>query len=259
MIGRLLLVVASFTIAVSSLQASRLQKIQPRFEKRQKEELLQLFYKTKKQLYTSSTISYKKGWNLFISPKEGIDIPRSFQNAKGLEIVTFDPVSKVWAVFPNDKKKENELYLESIEGGIPFFILAKKDGLVKLFPIKIINPCRNIFKNSYYETIEASGFNEGFVTNSNETFYAKSRYLTQHEKGTYKDTRILIAIPKIHDAKAAKHLYKYGPAVPKSYFLFTKEYEGKFFYLFNYHDKKCYKGIFPSERIPPFPFLKSYN
>ncbi len=246
-----------YLIAVSTLQAQTLLKIEPVFDKQQKKRLLRYFKEAKRNSDAPSRISYEKGWNLFIAPAKGIDVPRSFQKSGGVEIVTFDPVSKSWAVFPS-RNENTTLSLESIEGGIPFFILAKQGGKAELFPIKITQPCQEIFRDNRYETLEVSALKEGFTKNVNETFYAKSRYRTHHQKGTYKDTRILIAIPKIH-TQSTSPLYRYGPAIPKSYFLFSKAYAGKFFYIFSYHDKKCYKGVFPSPKIPPFPFLKSYD
>jgi hypothetical protein len=34
------------------------------------------------------------------------------------------------------------------------------------------------------------------------------------------------------------------------------EYEEVTFYVADYFEKKCYEGIFPSRKIPPFPVLK---
>jgi hypothetical protein len=83
---------------------------------------------------------------------------------------------------------------------------------------------------------------------------AKSRYFSHHEKGIYNDTRIVLIYPKL-EAKT-KRSYKYGPAMPKTFFEFSKEYEAKKFFVYDFKEQKCFEGIFPSMQIPPFPTLK---
>ncbi len=257
MAGVLLSLFIGVMATAQVLNAQGLSHIHPFFKKEQKETLMHLFSKRPNALEVKKSLRFEKGWNIFTSPNEGIDIPKTFQNNTGILVTTYEPLTKAWAVFPKPKGKD-EIFLDSIEGGVLFFVLAKDAGEVKLRSIPIPKPCSDIFHSDDYETLQDSGIDKSFAKNEKGTFFAKSRYYAHHQKGLYQDTRIVVAIPKI-SAKPSKNLYKYGPAIPKSYFLFTKEYEGKFFYVFSYHDKKCYKGIFPSQKIPPFPFLKSYD
>lgn len=256
MAGVLLPFFIAVAIATQVLSAQGLHRMTPFFTKEQKKALLHLFLKQQNIPQTQKTLYCQKGWNLFVSPKEGIDIVKTFAD-KNVTVVTYEPFSKYWAVFPKPKSKD-EIFLDSIEGGVVFFVLAKDITKIKLQPIAIQKPCSDIFHSKEYETLQDSGRDKGFVKNENGTFLAKSRYYAHHQRGLYQDTRVIVAIPKLK-AKPSNHLYKYGPAIPKTYFLFTKEYEGKFFYVFSYHDKKCYKGILPSIRIPPFPLLKSFD
>ena len=257
MAGVLLSLFIGVMATAQVLNAHGLPHIRPFFKKEQKEALLHLFSNRPNVLEVKKPFRYEKGWNIFTSPKEGIDIPRTFRNKTGMLVATYEPLTKVWAVFPKPKGK-NEIFLDSIEGGVVFFVLTKDAGEIQLKSIPIAKPCSDIFHSDVYETLQDSGIDKSFAKNEKGTFFAESRYYAKHQKGVYQDTRIVVGIPKI-EAKPTKYLYKYGPAIPKSYFLFTKEYEGKFFYVFSYHDKKCYKGIFPSQKIPPFPFLKSYD
>jgi hypothetical protein len=60
------------------------------------------------------------------------------------------------------------------------------------------------------------------------------------------------------DIKVKKSLKPkvYGTIEPRFRSEYPVEYEEVTFYVADYFEKKCYEGIFPSRKIPPFPVLK---
>ena len=98
-----------------------------------------------------------------------------------------------------------------------------------------------------------SGVGENKLS-KNQSLSIKTRYLTHHEKGIYNDTRVMLIYPNINTK--GKATYRYGPASPKIAMKYAKEYEEKEFYIYDYKMRKCFKGYFPSMRIPPYPTLK---
>ena len=105
-----------------------------------------------------------------------------------------------------------------------------------------------------FAVLTDSGMDEIYTDNKNKTMSVKSRYKTHYKIGIYDDTRVSLIYPKINTN--LKNEFKYGPAKPKIQLLYAKEYEGKKFYIYDYKEKKCFQGLFPSMKIPPFATLK---
>ena len=243
---------------VMSLFAKSVESIEPLFTELQQKQLLKELKSNKK--ISSNLLTIQKGWNLFLSTKNGIDIRKSFQNNLKIKfIITYDDISKLWAIYAPSHiyPKEKMLFLEYLEPNVKFFILANEDVKVNLKSTPISNSCTKFLNNPNFSSVLDSGISKEYSTQDN-IVSVKSRYFSHYKQGLYSDTRILVIYPK-QQGMMSKELYHYGSAIPKISLKFPKSYEEKTFYVFDFKDKKCYKGIFPSKKIPPFPMLKELN
>jgi len=241
----------------TTLFASLLQKVPNSFSSSEEELLLKEFSNSSSTLYTSKTYNLQKGWNKLRTPIDGIDLIQTFKDISKVKfVVTYDKTSKLWAMYTNDKnyKRNNLLFLKYLEPNITFFVLTKDDTKVDIKSIHINEACQKFVNNSLFDSIYDSGINKDIVVNNDNTMSIQSRYYSHHKRGLYDDTRVVLIYPKM--STKTKAILEYGPAKPKIKIKYAKEYENKNFYVYDYKLQKCYKGIFPSPKIPPFPILK---
>ncbi len=236
------------------LLATPLLQVAPSFSELERELLLKEF---SKNANVSQQYTPKKGWNIFTSPNGGVDVPASFKDISTIQLVaTYDPQSKRWATYSPDNNQRDEkiLFLNYLEPDVKFFVLAKKNTKVSFLSTKLNDSCRELQNDLSYDFVVDSGITTKQTFSKNKSISVKSRYYTHHKKGVYDDTRVMLIYPK--QKTISKASFRYGPATPKVALSFAKEYEGKKFYIYDYKAKKCFEGIFPSLRIPPFPVLK---
>ncbi len=237
-----------------TLLANSLQEASPSFSPKEREILSKEIPSTS-PFYNSKTYDLKKGWNSLTTPQDGVDVVKTFGEVSELKyIVVYDSVSKLWAVFSHEKLEGELLLLKYLEPNVTFFVLALSDTKVEIKSNTINVACQKILDDKQYNFLLDSGITQESAVSKDETMSAKSRYFSHHEKGIYNDTRIALIYPKIE--VKTKRSYKYGPALPKTFFEFSKEYEAKKFYVYDFKEQKCFEGIFPSMQIPPFPTLK---
>lgn len=205
----------------------------------------------------------KKGLNIFQSPPNGIDVKKTFQNhAEIILVCAFDPSSKKWAYFspsaynPNDAQA---LSLKYLEPNVKYYVFASKSSNLMIYANMMNEQCLGLLHSGKYNFFVNSIFDNKAAVTQDKSLALQTRYLTNYEKGMYDDTRVALLYPKIHTHLDHKRVYKYGPAIPKIALAFVKEYEGKVFYVYDYKFGKCYKGVFPSIKIPPFPILKELH
>ena len=115
--------------------------------------------------------------------------------------------------------------------------------------------CQTKMDDESYETLLDSGIKREKSFSHDGSVALESKYLSHYKRGVYNDTRAILIYPKLKEL-SKKKLYKYGPAQPRTHVYYDKAYEGKLFYVYDYLDKSCYEGIFPSMKIPPFSSLK---
>jgi len=254
-IKKLLLLIVTVTLSF----ANSLQNLAETLSPTEKATLLKEFSKASDKLYTDSSYELKKGWNSFTTPKDGIDIVKTFHDASKIKyVLTYYPKGKLWAIYAPHKSFRNMLFLKYLEPHITFFILAKKDTTVEIKSNHLNGICKSINKNTKkYASVTDSGIQRDYTLSSDAKILLQSRYYSHHDRGIYNDTRVTLIYPKIESD--TKKMFKYGPANPKIALKFPKAYEGKPFYVYDYKQKKCFKGYFPSERIPPFPMLRELN
>jgi len=249
----ILLLLASMLLEASSLSLER-------------KEIFLKELKKSPSLHTTKTYNLTKGWNTLTTPKDGVVVPQTFDSSKIQLVVAYDKESKLWATFSSyenfiapSMKSEKILFLKYLEPNTTFFVLANRDISVKINSIVINQSCKDIISNDSYADIINSVLDDDVTWSKDKTISIKTGYLTHHERGIYNETRVVLIYPKletktIHKPKETSYLY--GPAFPKVRLKYTKEYEEKKFYIFDYKVQKCYMGIFPSKRIPPFPILR---
>lgn len=238
-----------------TLFATPLQKVSSSFSLAQREELLQEFHK--KHHFVSSSYILERGWNLLSAPDDGIDVAKTFSDASVVSIVaTYEPSNKKWAVhsFEGLEKRRDLLKLLYIEPNVKFFVLAKREQKVTIISHTVMQKCKDLLLDDAYLFLRNSFLDKNATLSKDRTIALRSRYLTNQERGIYNDTRVMLIYPKI--AVHSKRSYKYGPAQPKIALEFAKEYENRSFYIYDYKYQKCYKGTFPSIKVPPFPFLQ---
>jgi len=240
-----------------TLFAASMQKVPHTFSDKEKELFLKELSSSSSTLYTSKVYSLKKGWNKLRTPKDGIDTIQTFKDISKVKfVVTYDNISKLWAMYTNDKnyKRDNLLFLKYLEPNITFFVLANKNVKVDIKSISINEACQKFIDNKLFDTIYDSGISKDIIANNNNTMSIQSRYYPHHKRGLYDDTRVVLIYPKINTK--TKATLDYGPAKPKIKIKYAKEYENKSFYVYDYKLQSCYKGVFPSAKIPPFPILR---
>lgn len=212
-------------------------------------------------LYSQNFYKLHAGWNYLHSHTNGVDVIKTFRGLKDIEFVyVYERFSKVWAGFSPVKEIQEKifhtriLFLKKIEPNVGFYVYAKKPLKVKIVSPLMSKRCQKILQSNDYSDITDSGIDAGMVYNKTKNIGIQSRYLSHYRRGIYDDTRITLIYPKLTSAKSAEH--KYGPAVPKSMIEYAKVYEGQKFYMYDYRVQKCYMGLFPSRKIPPFASLK---
>lgn len=233
------------------------QAVTNSFSPLERESLLKELLSSFTSIYNSKIYNLKNGWNKLDTPKNGIDVVKTFASVSQVQVVAaYDKVSNKWGVFTSEKMTDTKrlLFLKYLEPNTTFFVLANSSVSINIKSIEPSGFCKNIMNNNNYAHLTSSAFNKEAVHNINRSISIKSRYATEHEIGIYNESREMLIYPKI-DTKG-KATYKYGPANPKAFLKYAKEYEEKVFYIYKYKTQKCYKGVFPSMRVPPYPILE---
>lgn len=237
------------------LFAKPLQNLSSSFSSKEKDEFLHISSNTKNNLYNLTFYNLKKGWNQLTTPKDGVDTFKTFKENISY-VVTYDKVSKLWAIYsPFKRIKGKVLLLEYLEPNITFFVLATKDIKIDIKSNFIDDKCRNFIDNGKYNYILDSGIDMGEYIDTKNNITIKSRYFSHHELGFFRETRVMLIYPRLDSFDDGVKL-TYGPANPKIVIKYDKNYQNKIFYVYDYKYKKCFKGAFPSKKIPPFPLLE---
>ena len=244
-----------FLLSVTLSFATPLQNLAHTLSPVEKAALLKEFSNSSK-LHTTSFYELKKGWNSLTAPADGINVVETFHDASKIKyVLTYYKLGKLWAIYAPRESFNDMLFLKYLEKGVKFFVLAKEDIKVTIKSNSISQSCKKYADDTAnYTTLTDSGIKESYTESRDNTISLQSRYYSHHTRGIYNDTRITLIYPK--QKRTTKRTLKYAPAIPKMAILFAKEYEGKIFYAYDFKEKKCFKGVFPSKRIPPFPLLK---
>ncbi|QSZ40613.1 hypothetical protein GJV85_00255 [Sulfurimonas aquatica] len=216
--------------------------------------------KNTSKLHPKDSYELTKGWNRLTSPKNGIDTVETFSELKEVKFVyVYDKLSAAWAGFSADDKILQEirntriLDLKYIEPNISFYVYVSKRVKVNIENTDVSKICKDKIASGF-ETLLSSGINENLIFNKEKSVGLKSRYMSHYRRGVYSDSRVLLIYPKIR--AASKKLLKYGPGSPRVILNYAKEYEDREFYVFDYFEKSCYKGKYPSMKMPPVPTLR---
>lgn len=211
--------------------------------------------------YEKNSYTIKKGWNYLSSHENGVDVEETFAAHKEIDFVyVYDKVTEAWAGFSADKNLRvlmsttKIIHLEDIEKNTGFYLYSNKNIKIQIKSKKLNDICKQYIDNSKNAIITDSGTDTAVSYNEDKSMGIKSRYISHYKRGIYSDSRVTLIYPKLN--VTSKVRLKYGPAKPKTLMTFAKEYEGTEFYIYSYKDEKCFKGIFPSEMIPPFSGLK---
>lgn len=244
----------------SILPAKYLPEVTPLFGHKEQTQLLKQFNSTSTiKLNPSNKYIIKKGWNKFFTPKDGIDVIKTFQNISTIKFVlTYDRVSKLWAGFTLEQSMlvdiKKMLLLKYLEPNVTFFILSDRDVMLETKHSSINSICKKIMHDKKYNFIIDSGIDDKPTYAKDDSIAVMPRYRSHFTRGVYDDTRIVLIYPKIKTDKNASK--KYGPAEPFILLKYAKEYENTKFYIYDYLQNRCSSGIFPSRKMPPSPFLK---
>ena len=214
-------------------------------------------------LKRGNTYIIHKGWNYFNTPKDGIDIVKSFHKIENIQFIySYDKVSKVWAGYSPHKELQMKmastriLNLRYIEPHRGFYIYASQTLRVKIEATVINKQCQSILDKGYSLLI-ATGIDKKAVYNSEKTLSIKSRYASHYRRGIYNDSRVALIFDTAKASlKSSNKLNKYGPVNPSVIIEYDKSLENSWFFIFDYFQKECYRGIFPSKKIPPFSTLQ---
>lgn len=217
----------------------------------------------KMPIHESEFYNVKKGWNYFGSTKNGIAIEKTFSNYKEIKFIyTYDKHSSVWAGYSSDKEISNKmlqrriLLLNYIEPEKGFYVYSDENVEVKVKSIAMAGTCKEKLDTGKYDTLVSSGANIDMAYSDAKNIGIKSRYLSHHKKGVYDDTRVMLIYSKQNISSDEEKLLHYGPAVPKVMLAYEEGYQNSNFYVYDYLKKECYRGVFPSRKIPPFSTLK---
>ncbi|MEA1919746.1 MAG: hypothetical protein U9N52_07905 [Campylobacterota bacterium] len=220
---------------------------------------------TQKALLSSATdektvlnekLEIKKGWNVFLASKEGLDLKKTFSQNHSITIVAiFEPITKFWALYTDEKIPQKHLQLNFIEPHKTFFVLSEKDLELPIHSRTIDSICQKIIEDTELSLLYDTGNSKKKTLSLEQDISITSRYYNHEYNGIYDDSRVVLLYKKIPNAKKTT-LLRYGPAVPKVLIEYAKAYENEFFYVYDYVEKSCYKGIFPSLEVPPFPLLQ---
>jgi len=235
--------------------ASSLQNLAHTFSQDEKVALLKEFSNPLK-LHIGSSYQLKEGWNKLLTPQDGVNVVKTFHDTSKIKyVVTYYKTGKLWAIYAQNESFNDMLFLKYLEPNVTFFVLAKKDSFVEIESNHLNSPCQALVDDvQHYGFLTDSGISREYTLSDDKKISLQSRYYSHHDRGIYNDTRVTLIYPKLKSDR--KRGFKYGPAIPKIAVKFTKAYEGKQFYVYDYKDKKCYKGVFPSLKIPPFPVLE---
>jgi hypothetical protein len=211
--------------------------------------------------YTKDFYNLKKGWNTLVSHKDGIDILKTFSQYEAVKFVyVYDNMTKVWAGYSPDKKIQNSIFntrilaLKSIEPDLKFYVYTTKSIEVDIKTNALDSTCQKLVDDKRMDFLVDSGLDSDMVYNADKSMGLKSRYVSHYKRGIYDDSRVMLIYPKMKTK--SKPDLKYGPAIPKTQMEFSKEYEGIVFFMYDYKQQKCYQGLYPSIKIPPFATLK---
>lgn len=214
----------------------------------------------KRVLYHHNYYDLKKGWNTLSTPKEGLDVKKTFLDVEFVYV--YDQHSKTWAGYsPKSElmqkmQSSGILELKYIEPHKKFYLLSQKAMRVPIASKVPNEACQKIIKSNNYELLENSGASQQMSYSSRKTVAFASRYLSHQRKGIYNDSRVLLMIPKLNSFAKDRDFKKYGPALPKIKIAFNAAYIGREFYAYDYLNESCYKGYFPSKKRPPAPVLE---
>jgi len=248
-----------FIFLVSTLFSSPLKSVEPSFSKSVQTQLLKRLNSVHSStVYKKNTYTLKKGWNQLTAPKDGVDVIKTFKNIPEVKfIVTYDFKTKYWAGFTLDqsvlKDIKEMLLLKYIESGTTFFVLSDKNILLNIESSNVDKMCKKFIDSGRYNTLLDSGLTKSDKRDKNKDMSINSRYSSHEYRGYYDDTRVLLIYPKV--TKKLKQTDKYGPAEPMVMLKYSSAYENKIFYIYDFLEKKCYEGKFPSKRMPPLPVL----
>ncbi|MEA2100105.1 MAG: hypothetical protein U9P72_08245 [Campylobacterota bacterium] len=249
-----------YTLLVSALTANPLQSVDTSFSLGVQVQLLKKLDSVHSSTkHTKNTYTLTKGWSQLTAPKDGVDVIKTFQNIPEVKfIVTYDSKSKYWAGFTLDqtilKDIKEMLLLKYLESGVTFFVLSKRDMMIKIESSSVDKTCKKFMNDKKYNTLLDSGLSNSEKLSDNKDISINSRYSSHEYRGYYDDTRTLLIYPK--SVKKAKLTQKYGPAEPMVMLNYSSEYENKKFYVYDFLERRCYEGKFPSKRMPPLPVLR---
>lgn len=249
-----------FLLLLSTLLANSLQGVDASFSKNVQKQLLQKLHSEHTSTLHQKTIyRLTKGWNQLTTPKDGVDVIQTFQDIPEVKLVIiYDDVSHYWAGFTLDqsvlKDIKEMLLLRYLEPHKTFFILSNKAMMLEIKSATINLTCQHILDTHHYTVLEDSGLTQESAKSQDKRMSVKSRYHSHEYREYYDDSRVVLMYKKI--VKTSKKILKYGPAEPMIMLNYGQEYANKKFFVYDYLEKKCYEGIFPSLKMPPFPVLK---
>ncbi len=215
-----------------------------------------LLQSSQAKYYNGSHYQLKQGLNLLYAPNEGISVEKTFDNTSIRLVQAYYKHAKLQATYsPSGLHKKGTLYLRYIEAQTPFAVVSKEALKIEIYSYRIEGICKKMQEDANYSYVIDSGKEKRFSISKDGSIALQSRYYSHHDRGIYNDTRVAILFPHL-DNVSAKRVFTYGPVEPKVVIKYTKEYEGKRFYMYDFKDKKCYLGVFPSQKMPPFAILK---
>lgn len=216
-------------------------------------------YKTK--VYSTPFYNIKRGWNYLSSHKDGVNVVKTFKSIPDVKFVyVYDRVSEAWAGYSPSSEIQKKikltriLSLKDIEPEHGFYVYSDNDVRVSIYTNKIEGVCEKYLNSSKYRQLISTGLDSTGTYDNKKTLSLLSRYRTHYKRGVYDDSRVSIFYEQLQVKNAP--LLKYGPARPKAFFKYAREYEEKVFYMYDFKYHKCYEGVFPSNKIPPFASLK---
>ncbi len=210
--------------------------------------------------YNKSYYDLKKGWNYFTTPKNGVDVAKTFLDVEFVYV--YDKRSQAWASYsPKDTlmqkiKQTRILELKYIEQGRGFYVLSSKAMRVAIASIVPNEQCQKFLKDINYDVIYDSGIDKAFTYNDIKSLSLSSRYFSHNREGVYNDSRVMIMVAKPKKLSKNKTPKKYAPAVPKMIILFNEAYQEQQFYAYDFLNNTCHVGYFPSKKKPPAPTMK---
>jgi len=194
---------------------------------------------------TKDTIRVDKAFAKYINSLDNsIDVFKSFDSSDIEYIYLFDRVSKKNALYkPNgDIDKDIFLTLETIESGVEFYIKTKVKKNIKLKLKGLSGVCKKYYDDKSYNSILDSGIDKKYTHSDDNSIAISSRYYSNHLKGRYTDTQVMLIYPKIE--KYTKSIATIGIGRPTAMLRFDKSYLGKEYYIYEYQNDQCYKGKF---------------